>query len=54
MKLNVFQSDSEGSEEVAQPADVREEIAEPTKRESTATASTEKNVSDVVKKWAKK
>ena len=54
VKLNVFQSDSEGSEEVAQPADVREEIAEPTKRESTATASTEKNVSDVVKKWAKK
>ena len=55
VKMNVFQSDSEGGEaEAAQPADVREEIAEPTKRESTSAASTDKNVSDVVKKWAKK
>ena len=55
VKMNVFQSDNEGGEaEAAQPADVREEIAEPTKRESTSAASTDKNVSDVVKKWAKK
>lgn len=56
IKMNVFQSDSENSEETeaAQPTNVREEVPEPTKRESTAAASTEKNVSDVVKKWAKK
>ena len=55
VKMNVFQSDNEGGEtEAAQPADVREEIAEPIKRESTSAASTDKNVSDVVKKWAKK
>lgn len=56
IKMNVFQSDSEGGEEseAAQPHNVREEVAEPIKRESTASAATEKNVSDVVKKWAKK
>lgn len=55
VKMNVFQSDSEGEEtEAAQPTNVREEVAEPTKRESSTAAPAEKNVSDVVKKWAKK
>jgi hypothetical protein len=56
IKMNVFQSDNEGGEEseAAQPHNVREEIAEPTKRESTTASPVEKNVSDVVKKWAKK
>lgn len=57
VKMNVFQSDNEGSEpqEAAQPTNVREEVPEPTKRESTSAApSDEKTVSDVVKKWSKK
>ena len=57
VKMNVFQTDNEGSEtpEAAQPANVREEVPEPTKRESTnAAPSDEKTVSDVVKKWSKK
>ena len=57
VKMNVFQSDNEGSEqqEAAQPANVREEVPEPVKRESTTAApSDEKTVSDVVKKWSKK
>lgn len=62
VKMNVFQADSEGTEqqEAAQPSNVREEVAEgdmsePVKRESTkAMPSDEKSVSDVVKKWSKK
>ena len=56
VKMNVYQSDNEGAEqqEAAQPQNVREEIAEPVKRESTNAPAAEKNVSDVVKKWAKK
>jgi hypothetical protein len=54
IKLNVFQSDSTGDVEVAQP-DAPEAIAEPVKRESKAdTGEKASDVSDVVKKWSKK
>ena len=53
IKMNVFQSDNSG--EVEAPANAREEVAEPTKRETTkASPSDEKQISDVVKKWSKK
>ena len=56
VKMNVFQSDNE---EVAAPASHRNEIpeeetSEPTKRESTKPVTTEKDITDVVKKWSKK
>ena len=56
VKMNVFQSDNE---EVPAPASHRNEIpeeetSEPTKRESTKPAATEKDITDVVKKWSKK
>jgi len=51
IKLNVFQSDSSGDVEVAQP----EAVAEPVKRESKAdTSEKSSDVSDVVKKWSTK
>jgi len=51
IKLNVFQTDSTGDAEVAQP----EEVAEPVKRESKASAGEKaSDVSDIVKKWSKK
>jgi hypothetical protein len=54
IKLNVFQSDSTGDTEVAQPA-VAEEVEEPKKRESKAAAGEKaSDVSDIVKKWSKK
>ena len=53
VKMNVFQSDNSG--EVEAPVREREEVAEPTKRETTKAApSDEKQISDVVKKWSKK
>jgi len=61
VKMNVFQMDTEG--EAHAPAPQRQEIVEeavevtpePTKRESTKTAPVaEKDVSSVLKKWAKK
>ena len=54
--MNVFQSDSSGDVEVAQPRrEVAEEDAPPVKRESKKTeAADEKDISDVVKKWSKK
>jgi hypothetical protein len=51
IKLSVFQSDSTGDTEVAQPEEV---VAEPVKRESKATGDKASDVSDVVKKWSKK
>ena len=54
IKLNVFQSDSTGDVEVAQPVAV-EEVEEPKKRESKAAAGEKaSDVSDIVKKWSKK
>ena len=56
IKMNVFQSDSSGDIEVAQPRmeAVAEDVALPVKRESTKTAAVdEKDISDVVKKWSK-
>ena len=55
IKMNVFQSDSSGDIEVAQPRmeAVAEDVAPPVKRESTKTAADEKDISDVVKKWSK-
>ena len=56
IKMNVFQSDSSGDIEVAQPRmeAVAEDVAPPVKRESTKTAAAdEKDISDVVKKWSK-
>ena len=53
IKMNVFQSDSSGEVEVAPHSN--ETIEEPTKRESTKTATSgDKEMSDVVKKWSKK
>jgi len=56
IKLSVFQADSTGDTEVAQPAPaVAEEVAEPVKRESKAAAGEKaSDVSDIVKKWSKK
>jgi hypothetical protein len=52
IKLNVFQSDSTGDVEVAQPA---EAVAEPIKRESKAAVGEKaSDVSGLVKKWSKK
>lgn len=59
IRMNVYQADNPSEAEVAQPRAVREtveddeSIAEPVKRES-AKASGEKDISDIVKKWAKK
>jgi hypothetical protein len=54
IKLNVFQSDSTGDIEVAQPVAV-EEVEEPKKRESKAAVGEKaSDVSDIVKKWSKK
>ena len=55
IKMNVFQSDSSGDIEVAQPRmeAVAEDVTPPVKRESTKTAADEKDISDVVKKWSK-
>ena len=50
IKMNVYQSDTSGETEVAQP----EEVPEPTKVPSSKPAADEKNVADVVKKWSKK
>lgn len=51
IKMNVYQSDSTGEE----VAPMREEVPEPTKRESTTKmASDEGAIKDVVKKWSKK
>jgi hypothetical protein len=50
IKLNVFQSDSTGDVEVAQP----EVVAEPVKRESKVAGDKAADVSDVVKKWSTK
>jgi hypothetical protein len=51
IKLTVFQADSTGDTEVAQP----EAVAEPVKRESKADAGEKaSDVSDVVKKWSTK
>lgn len=51
IKLNVYQTDTPEAVEVAQP----EEVAEPVKRESKATAGEKaSDVSDIVKKWSKK
>lgn len=57
IKMNVYQADNTGEAEVAAPHNVREEVGdmpEPVKRESVRTATEEKNISDVVKKWSKK
>jgi hypothetical protein len=52
IKLNVFQSDSTGDVEVAQPA---EAVAEPIKREPKAAVGEKaSDVSGLVKKWSKK
>ena len=54
IKLSVFQVDSTGDVEVAQPVAV-EEVEEPKKRESKAAAGEKaSDVSDIVKKWSKK
>lgn len=57
IKLTVYKSDSQGeeAEAPAQPASV-EVVDEPIKRETVrkATAETAEDVSDIVKKWAKK
>jgi len=54
IKLNVFQVDNSSDTEVAQPETV-DEVAEPTKRESKASAGEKaSDVSDIVKKWSKK
>jgi hypothetical protein len=54
IKLSVFQADSTGDVEVAQPVAV-EEVEEPKKRESKAAAGEKaSDVSDIVKKWSKK
>ena len=54
IKLSVFQADSTGDIEVAQPVAV-EEVEEPKKRESKAAAGEKaSDVSDIVKKWSKK
>jgi hypothetical protein len=51
IKLNVYQTDTPEAVEVAQP----EEVTEPVKRESKATAGEKaSDVSDIVKKWSKK
>jgi hypothetical protein len=54
IKLSVFQVDSTGDAEVAQPVAV-EEVQEPKKREPKAAAGEKaSDVSDIVKKWSKK
>jgi len=59
VRMNVFQMDTESEaipkrQEIVEEA-VEEVTPEPVKRESTKTASVaEKDVSSVVKKWAKK
>ena len=59
VRMNVYQSDSSNDVEVAQPRAARETVeevaeAEPVKRESTKAGADDKNISDIVKKWAKK
>ena len=54
IKLSVFQADSTGDVDVAQPVAI-EEVEEPKKRESKAAAGEKaSDVSDIVKKWSKK
>jgi pyruvate-formate lyase-activating enzyme len=51
IKLNVYQTDTSGETEVAQP----EEVAEPVKRESKAPAGEKAaDTAEVIKKWSKK
>jgi hypothetical protein len=50
IKLTVFQADSTGDTEVAQP----EAVEEPVKRESKVAGDKAADVSDVVKKWSTK
>lgn len=50
IKLNVYQMDTSGETEVAQP----EEVAEPVKRESKATGEKAADTAEVIKKWSKK
>ena len=59
VRMNVYQSDNSNDVEVAQPRAAREAVeevaeAEPVKRESTKAGADDKNISDIVKKWAKK
>jgi hypothetical protein len=50
IKMNVYQADTAGETEVAQP----EEAPDPIKVASTKPAADEKDIKDVVKKWSKK
>ena len=60
IKMNVYQADtvdevpSHRSNVVAPEADADADIPDPVKRDSGRSAETEKDISDVVKKWSKK
>ena len=56
IKLTVYKSDAQGEEAEAPAQPATAEVVEPVKRETArkATAETAEDVSDIVKKWAKK
>jgi len=54
IKMNVYQSDTVDEVPSHRSDAVEPEIVEPVKRESTKTATAEKDITDVVKKWSKK